>query len=40
VLLALRRLARRIEEGPVASAVVVATLSLTVGLLNAVSISH
>jgi putative membrane protein len=40
VLLALRRQARRIEEGHVASAVVVATLSLAVGLLNAVSISH
>lgn len=40
VLLALRRQARRIEEGHVASAVVVASLSLAVGLLNAVSISH
>ncbi|HWZ62631.1 MAG TPA: DUF350 domain-containing protein [Steroidobacteraceae bacterium] len=38
--LALRRQARRIEEGHVASAVVVATLSLAVGLLNAVSIRH
>jgi putative membrane protein len=40
VLLALRRQARRIEEGHVASAVVVATVSFAVGLLNAVSISH
>ena len=40
VLLALRRQARRIEEGHVGSAVVVATVSFAVGLLNAVSISH
>jgi putative membrane protein len=40
VLLALRRQARRIEDGHVASAVVVATVSFAVGLLNAVSISH
>jgi putative membrane protein len=40
VLLALRRQARRIEEGHVGSAVVVATISFAVGLLNAVSISH
>jgi len=40
VLLALRRQARRIEEGHVASAVMVATISFAVGLLNAVSISH
>ena len=40
VLLALRKQARRIEEGHVGSAVVVATLSFAVGLLNAVSISH
>jgi putative membrane protein len=40
VLLALRRQARRIEEGHVASAVVVASISFAVGLLNAVSISH
>jgi putative membrane protein len=40
VLVALRRQARRIEEGHVASAVMVATVSLAVGLLNAASISH
>jgi len=40
VLLALRRQAKRIEEGHVASAVMVATVSFAVGLLNAVSISH
>jgi putative membrane protein len=40
VLVTLRKQARRIEEGHVASAVVVATVSLAVGLLNAVSISH
>jgi putative membrane protein len=40
VLLALRRQARRVEEGHVASAVMVASVSLAVGLLNAVSISH
>ena len=40
VLLVLRSQARRIEEGHVGSAVIVATISLAVGLLNAVSISH
>lgn len=40
VLLVLRRQARRVEEGHVASAIVVATISLAVGLLNAASISH
>src|SRR5579862_8679819 len=38
VLIVLRRQARRIEEGHVASAIVVASLSLAVGLLNAASI--
>lgn len=40
VLIVLRKQARRIEEGHVASAVMVATVSLAVGLLNAASISH
>jgi putative membrane protein len=40
VLVALRKQAKRIEEGHVASAVMVATLSVAVGLLNAASISH
>jgi putative membrane protein len=40
VLVALRKQAKRIEEGHVASAVVVATISFAVGLLNAASISH
>lgn len=40
VLVALRKQAKRIEEGHVGSAVMVATLSLAVGLLNAASISH
>jgi putative membrane protein len=40
ILLLLRRQAHRVEEGHVASAVMVATISLAVGLLNAVSISH
>lgn len=40
VLVVLRRQARRVEEGHVASAIVVATISLAVGLLNAASISH
>jgi putative membrane protein len=40
VLVALRRQARRVEEGHVASAIVVATISFAVGLLNAASISH
>jgi putative membrane protein len=39
VLLALRRQAKRIEDGHVASAVMVASFSIAVGLLNAVSIS-
>jgi putative membrane protein len=39
VLVALRRQAKRIEEGHVASAVMVASFSIAVGLLNAVSIS-
>jgi putative membrane protein len=39
VLLALRRQAKRIEEGHVSSAIMVATFSVAVGLLNAVSIS-
>jgi putative membrane protein len=39
VLLALRSQAKRIEEGHVSSAVMVATLSVAVGLLNAASIS-
>jgi uncharacterized membrane protein YjfL (UPF0719 family) len=40
VLVVLRKQARRVEEGHVASAVMVATISLAVGLLNAASISH
>ena len=40
VLLALRSQAKRIEEGHVCSAVVVATFSVDIGLLNAVSISN
>lgn len=40
VLVALRRQARRIEEGHVASAVMVASFSVAIGLLNAVSISN
>lgn len=40
VLVVLRKQAKRIEEGHVASAVVVATVSLAVGMLNAASISH
>jgi putative membrane protein len=39
VLLALRSQARRIEEGHVSSAIMVATFSVAIGLLNAVSIS-
>ena len=39
VLLALRSQAKRIEEGHVSSAVMVATFSIAVGLLNAASIS-
>lgn len=40
VLVVLRKQARRIEEGHVGSAVMVASVSLAVGLLNAASISH
>ncbi|HEX8988691.1 MAG TPA: DUF350 domain-containing protein [Rhodocyclaceae bacterium] len=40
VFVALRRQARRIEEGHLASGIMVATFSVAVGLLNAVSISH
>jgi putative membrane protein len=40
VLLALRSQAKRIEEGHVCSAIVVATFSVAIGLLNAVSISN
>jgi putative membrane protein len=40
VLIVLRKQARRIEDGHVASAVMVASVSLAVGLLNAASISH
>jgi putative membrane protein len=40
VLVVLRKQARRIEEGHVASAIMVASVSLAVGLLNAASISH
>ena len=39
VLLVLRGQAKRIEEGHVCSGIVVATLSVAIGLLNAVSIS-
>jgi putative membrane protein len=39
VLVGLRKQAKRIEEGHIASAVMVATVSLAVGLLNAASIS-
>ena len=39
VLLALRSQAKRIEDGHVASAVMVASFSIAIGLLNAVSIS-
>jgi putative membrane protein len=39
VLLALRSQAKRIEEGHVSSAIMVATFSVAIGLLNAVSIS-
>jgi putative membrane protein len=39
VLLTLRSQAKRIEEGHVSSAIMVATFSVTIGLLNAVSIS-
>ena len=40
VFLALRRYAKKIEEGHVASGVMVATFSVAIGLLNAVCISH
>jgi putative membrane protein len=39
ILLALRSQAKRIEEGHVSSAIMVATLSVAIGLLNAISIS-
>lgn len=39
VLVALRSQAKRIEEGHVSSAIMVATFSVAIGLLNAVSIS-
>ena len=39
LLVALRRQAKRIEEGHVASAIMVASFSIAIGLLNAVSIS-
>jgi putative membrane protein len=39
VLLALRSQAKRIEEGHVSSAIMAATFSVAIGLLNAVSIS-
>jgi putative membrane protein len=39
VFLGLRRQAKRIEEGHMSSAVMVATFSVAIGLLNAVSIS-
>jgi putative membrane protein len=40
VQLALRSQAKRVEEGHVSSAVMVATFSVAIGLLNAVSISN
>ena len=36
----LHRQAKRIEEGHVSSAILVATFSVAIGMLNAVSISH
>jgi putative membrane protein len=39
VLLALRSQAKKIEEGHISSAIMVATFSVAVGLLNAISIS-
>jgi putative membrane protein len=39
ILVALRSQAKRIEEGHVSSAIMVATLSVAIGLLNAISIS-
>ena len=40
VFILIRRYAKHIEEGTIAPAIIVATLSISVGLLNAVSISH
>jgi len=40
IFLALRRYAKKIEEGHIASSVMVATFSVAIGLLNAVCISH
>ena len=40
VQLALRSQAKRVEEGHVSSAIMVATFSVAIGLLNAVSISN
>ena len=40
VFLVLRRYAKKIEEGHVASGVMVAAFSVAIGLLNAVCISH
>jgi putative membrane protein len=40
VLMALRSQAKRIEDGHVCSAIMVATFSVAIGLLNAVSISN
>lgn len=40
VFIVLRKQAKRIEEGHISSAIMVATFSIAVGLLNAVSISH
>jgi putative membrane protein len=39
VLLVLRKQARRVEQGHLASAIMVASFSVAVGLLNAASIS-
>lgn len=40
VFICIRRYAKHIEDGMIAPAIIVATLSVSVGLLNAVSISH
>ena len=40
IFLVLRRQARRIEEGHMSSAIMVATFSVAIGLLNAASISN
>ena len=40
VFVVLRSQAKRIEEGHVSSAIMVATFSIAIGLLSAVSISH